>query len=190
MDYKELFNRVTLLISSPAKAWEEISLEEDRRKALDGFVFPMIGLCALSVFLGTMFAGSWGLDSLQAALRNSCVEAAALFVGLLLAALGIDMLESRMAHHGSDMPLAKQFAGYAMVIVFVIHIIEGILPDMMLICWMAQFYIVYVVWEGITIVMKSEEQLRLRLTICYSALLLLCPAIVQVLFDKIIPDIN
>jgi hypothetical protein len=55
---------------------------------------------------------------------------------------------------------------------------------------MAQFYIVYVVWEGITIVMKSEEQLRLRLTICYSALLLLCPAIVQVLFDKIIPDIN
>ena len=31
------------LISSPAKAWEEISMEEDRRKVFMAFVYPMIG---------------------------------------------------------------------------------------------------------------------------------------------------
>ena len=31
------------LISSPAKAWEEISMEEDRRKVYMTFVYPMIG---------------------------------------------------------------------------------------------------------------------------------------------------
>ena len=39
-----------LLIFSPAKAWEEISLEEDRRKGLATFVYPMIGLCGMAVF--------------------------------------------------------------------------------------------------------------------------------------------
>jgi hypothetical protein len=38
--------------------------------------------------------------------------------------------------------------------------------------------------------MPVEEPLRLRLTICFSALLLVCPAVVQVLFNKIIPDLN
>ena len=45
-----------LLISSPAKAWEEIRLEEDRRKVFTAFVYPMIGLCGLSVFIGSLLA--------------------------------------------------------------------------------------------------------------------------------------
>ena len=50
---RRLFKRVISLISSPAKAWEEIGKEEDRRKVLGAFVYPMIGLCGLSVFIGT-----------------------------------------------------------------------------------------------------------------------------------------
>lgn len=190
MNYKDLFNRATSLISSPTKAWEEISLEGDRRRVLEGFVYPMVGLCALSVFLGTLFVGDWGIDSLQAALRNCCVEASALFVGYLIAAFGMDFLRVKMLRTDTDMPLMKQFAGYAMVVVFIIQIIDGVLPDMTLIGWMVQFYIVYVVWEGLPVMMPVEEPLRLRLTICFSALLLVCPAVVQVLFNKIIPDLN
>ena len=44
------------LISSPARAWEEIRLEEDRRKVFTAFVYPMIGLCGLSVFIGSLVA--------------------------------------------------------------------------------------------------------------------------------------
>ena len=48
------------LISSPAKAWEEISMEEDRRKVYIAFVYPMIGLCGLSVFVGSLLTNGWG----------------------------------------------------------------------------------------------------------------------------------
>ena len=44
------------MISSPARAWEEIRLEEDRRKVFTAFVYPMIGLCGLSVFIGSLIA--------------------------------------------------------------------------------------------------------------------------------------
>ena len=50
MNYKELFKISMSLISSPAKAWEEIRLEEDRRKVFGAFVYPMIGLCGLAGF--------------------------------------------------------------------------------------------------------------------------------------------
>ena len=53
MNYKELFNRVAMMIYSPAKAWDEIACEEDKKKLLGAFVYPMIGFCGLSVFIGT-----------------------------------------------------------------------------------------------------------------------------------------
>ena len=54
MNYKALFQIAMSLISSPAKAWEEIRLE-DRRAVLTVFVYPMIGLCGLSVFIGALW---------------------------------------------------------------------------------------------------------------------------------------
>ena len=68
------------LISSPAKAWEEISMEEDRRKVYMAFVYPMIGLCGLSVFIGSLLTNGWGgPQSFQIAMTNCCAVAVALF---------------------------------------------------------------------------------------------------------------
>ena len=58
MNYKELFNRVVMLISSPAKAWEEIVGEVDKKKVMGAFVYPMIGFCGLSVFIGTFIGNT------------------------------------------------------------------------------------------------------------------------------------
>jgi hypothetical protein len=55
---------------------------------------------------------------------------------------------------------------------------------------MLQFYIVYVVWEGVSVMMHVDEPLRLRLTIGYSLLLLVCPIVVKMLLNYIIPDLN
>ena len=64
------------LISSPAKAWEEISMEEDRRKVFMAFVYPMIGLCGLSVFIGSLLTNGWGgPQSFQIAMTNCCAVA-------------------------------------------------------------------------------------------------------------------
>lgn len=71
------------LISSPARAWEEIRLEEDRRKVFTAFVYPMIGLCGLSVFIGALLLKGWGgPQSFQYAMTQCCAVAVSLLVDI------------------------------------------------------------------------------------------------------------
>ena len=133
------------LISSPAKAWEEIRLEEDRRKVFMAFVYPMIGLCGLAVFAGSLLANGWGgPQSFQIAMTQCCAVAVALFGGYFLAAYAINQMQVKMFGKADDIPLTQQFAGYALVVTFLLKIITGLLPDFSIIGWLLQFYIVYV----------------------------------------------
>lgn len=158
MNYKDLFHIAILLISSPARAWEEISLE-DRRKVFTAFVYPMIGLCGLSVFIGSLMKMGWdGPQSFQYAMTQCCAVAVSLFGGYFLAAYLINGLRVRMFMLDSDIPLAQQFAGYALVVVFMLRIVIGILPDFGIMALLLQFYIVYVVWEGSKKVMQIAEK--------------------------------
>ncbi|WP_455587415.1 Yip1 family protein [Bacteroides sp.] len=179
------------LISSPVKAWEEIRLEEDRRKVFVAFVYPMIGLCGLSVFIGSLLANGWGgPQSFQIAMTQCCAVAVALFGGYFLAAYAINQLRIQMFGMSDDISLTHQFAGYALVVTFLLKMITGLLPDFSIIGWLLQFYIVYVVWEGAPIVMQVEEKNRLRFTILSSLLLILCPAVIQFVFNKLTAILN
>ena len=191
MKYKELFHIALQLISSPARAWEEIRLEEDRRKVFTSFVYPMIGLCGLSVFIGSLWTMGWGgPQSFQYAMTQCCAVAVSLFGGYFLAAYLINGLRVRMLMTDSDIPLTQQFAGYALVVLFVLKIIIGILPDFRIISWLLQFYIVYVVWEGSAKMMQVEEKDRLRFTILSSILLIACPTAIEWIFTKLTVMLN
>lgn len=179
------------LISSPAKAWEEISMEEDRRKVFIAFVYPMIGLCGLSVFIGSLLTNGWGgPESFQIAMTQCCAVAVALFGGYFLAAYAINELGVRMFGMPANIPLTQQFAGYALVVSFLLQIVTGLLPDFRIIAWLMQFYIVYVVWEGAPILMNVEEKQRLKYTLFSSALLILCPVVIQFVFNKLTTLLN
>ncbi len=191
MNYKSLFHTALLLISSPARAWEEIRLEEDRRKVFTAFVYPMIGLCGLSVFIGSLLLKGWGgPESFQYAMTQCCAVAVSLFGGYFLAAYLINALRVHMLMQEDDINLTRQFAGYAMVVPFVLQIIIGVLPDFNIIAMLLQFYIAYVVWEGSRSLMEVEEKDRLRFTIVASILLILCPAVIQMLFNKLTVLLN
>ena len=179
------------LISSPAKAWEEISMEEDRRKVFMAFVYPMIGLRGLSVFIGSLLTNGWGgPQSFQIAMTNCCAVAVALFGGYFLAAYAINEMGIKMFGMHANMPLVQQFAGYALVVPFLLQIVTGLLPDFRIIAWLLQFYIVYVVWEGAPIMMKVEEKQRLKYTLLSSVLLILCPTVIQFVFNKLTAILN
>ena len=191
MNYKELFKISMSLISSPAKAWEEISMEEDRRKVFMAFVYPMIGLCGLSAFVGSLLTNGWGgPQSFQIAMTNCCAVAVALFGGYFLAAYAINEMGVRMFGMPANAPLTQQFAGYALVVPFLLQIVTGLLPDFRIIAWLFQFYIVYVVWEGAPILMQVEEKVRLKYTLFSSVLLILCPTVIQIVFSKLIAILN
>lgn len=190
MNYKDLFHTAILLISSPARAWEEISLE-DRRKVFTAFVYPMIGLCGLSVFIGSLMTMGWGgPQSFQYAMTRCCAVAVSLFGGYFLAAYLIDELRVRLFGQDSDVSLARQFAGYALVVVFVLKIVIGLLPDFGVMALLLQFYVVYIVWEGSGRVMRIAEKERLRFTILSSVLLIVCPVAIEWIFNQLTVMLN
>ncbi|NCC09959.1 MAG: YIP1 family protein [Bacteroidia bacterium] len=187
MNYKDLFKIALTLISSPAKAWEEISLEQDKQKVFMTFVYPMIGLCGLSFFIGTLATNGWGgPQSFQMAMQTCCAVAVSLFGGYFLAAYVINLLAVKFFAM-PNAPLRTQvFAGYALVVIFLLQIIMGILPSFKIISYFLQLYTVYVVWEGAPLMMRVTEQNRLRLTFVAAFSLMACPWVIQVVFNQLI----
>lgn len=191
MDYKELIHITLRLISSPAQAWEEIRLEEDRRKVFAAFVYPMIGLCGLSVFIGSLLTMGWGgPQSFQYAMTRCCAVAVALFGGYFLAAYLINVMGVRWLRMPDRLPLVQQFAGYALVVVFLLRIVLGILPDFQIIAILLQFYTVYIVWEGSARLLRVADASRLRFTLMTSVVLIVCPMVIEWIFNELTVVLN
>ncbi len=191
MDYKELIHITLRLISSPAQAWEEIRLEEDRRKVFTAFVYPMIGLCGLSVFIGSLLTMGWGgPQSFQYAMTRCCAVAVALFGGYFLAAYLINVMGVRWMRIPDQLPLVQQFAGYALVVVFLLRIVLGILPDFQIIAILLQFYTVYIVWEGSARLLRVADANRLRFTLMTSVVLIVCPMVIEWIFNELTVVLN
>lgn len=53
MNYKELFNKMAFLLSSPGRFWEKEAAEGQGSRMMSEYVYPLIGLCGLSEFIGT-----------------------------------------------------------------------------------------------------------------------------------------
>ena len=154
-------------------------------------IFHRYNACGLSVFIGSLLTNGWGgPQSFQIAMTNCCAVAVALFGGYFLAAYAINEMGTRMFGMHSNMPLTQQFAGYALVVSFLLQIVTGLLPDFRIIAWLLQFYIVYVVWEGVPILMGVEEKQRLKYTLLSSVLLILCPAVIQIVFNRLTAILN
>ena len=191
MDYKSILQIALRLISSPARAWEEIRLQTDPRRVFTAFVYPMIGLCGLSVFIGTLVDYGWGgPQSFQLAMTRCCAVAVALFGGYFLAAWLINAFCTRVLHRPSDLPGIWQFSGYALVVLFLLRIILGILPDFQIIALLLQFYTLYIVWEGSRALLDIAEAHRLRFTLVSTLLLILCPWLIEWVFNELTVLLN
>ncbi len=191
MDYKDILHITLRLISSPARAWEEIRLQGDKRRVFTAYVYPMIGLCGLSVLVGTLMYYGWnGPQSFQLAMTRCCAVAVALFGGYFLAAWLINAFCARFLHRPADLPAAWQFAGYALVVLFLLRIVLGILPDFQVIALLLQFYTLYVVWEGSRVLLDIADADRLRFTLVSTLLLILCPWLIEWVFNELTLILN
>ena len=172
------------MISSPAKAWAEINTEEDRRKVLGTFVYPMIGLCGLSVFIGTFIGNTAGVSAFQIAMTRCCAIFVSLFGGYFLAAYAVNQLGKKLLNRGEQYELNQQFVGYAMVVTFVLDIISGLF-SISILHWILQFYTVFVVYEGARTLMKVEEAKLTRYTLIASVIVIVCPALIAAVFNEL-----
>lgn len=184
MNYKELFNRVVLFISSPAKAWLEVKNETDGKKVMGEFVYPMIGLCGLSVFLGTFIGNTAGVSAFNVAMTRCCAIFVSLFGGFFLASYLTNLLGKKMLEREDETELNRQFVGYGMVVMFVLDIIGGLF-SISLLHWILQFYTVFVVYEGARSLMKVDEEKLTRYALTASVIIMLCPTLIARVFDKL-----
>ena len=183
MNYKELFERTVLLLSSPAKAWLKIKDEEDRKKVMSNFVYPMIGLCGLSVFLGTFIGNTAGVSAFYIAMTRCCSTFVSLFGGFFLAAYLSNLVGKKMFGKEEELDLNQQLVGYSMVVIFSLNIVSGLF-SISILHWILQFYTVFVVYEGARILMEIDEKNLTRYSLIASVIIMICPSLITIVFDK------
>ena len=177
-------NRTILLISAPAKAWAEIVTEASRQKGMSEFVYPMIGLCGLSVFIGTFIGNTAGASAFQIAMTRCCAVFVSLFGGYFLASYLTNLLGKHILGRDDETELNQQFVGYAMVVTFVLDIISGLF-SISILRWILQFYTILVVYEGSRTLMEVEEKDLTRYSLITSVVVMLSPEVIAFIFNKL-----
>ena len=185
MNYKELFHRLVSIITSPKKAWIEISTESPQRDVMGSFVYPLIALCGIAVLLNTFFRDGLARDIYQPALMDMCRYCVSLFGGFFLAAWLLDIIRQKLLEHTSDLPGSQLFVGYTMGVVFLAEILTILLPQFFIFKWILQFYVLYVVWEGCEVILGVEEEKRLVFTGLATASIVFSPVVIQWVFNTL-----
>ena len=92
MNYKELFNKMAFLLSSPNRFWEKEATEGQGSRMMSEYVYPLIGLCGLSEFIGTFIGRDVSTEFFQWALTRCCAIAVSLFGGFFVATYLLDKI--------------------------------------------------------------------------------------------------
>lgn len=191
LNYKELFRRVLALLSAPGKAWNDIKAENAGRQAMMGFAYPLIGLCGLAEFVGTLFKGGDAASLLfQEAMTRCCAVAVSLFGGLFLSAYLLNLLNRKWTK--TDIPYERMlsFVAYAMVVIFVLNIVRGLFPEAIVLHLILQLYTIVIAFEGIRRWLGMREDLQTAFAVVATIVLLLCPAVIEVVFNKLSVILN
>lgn len=189
MNYKALFNRVSVLLSSPAKAWTEIDSEKGAGRVMSEFVYPLIGLCGLAEFIGTFLGNTAGVGVFPIAMTLCCGIFVSLFCGFFLASYLVNLLGTLWLGLPDQLEKSQRLVGYSMVVVFALHILCGLL-GIDLLRWILQFYTLFVVYEGARRLIRVEEA-RLTLYSIYVTLIILaCPILLNFVFSKLAVALN
>ena len=172
------------MLSSPAKAWADIVCEDDRKKVMSEFVYPMIGLCGLSVFIGTFIGNTAGVSAFQIAMTRCCATFVSLFGGFFLASYLTNLFGKNSLGRDDEKELNQQFVGYAMVVTFVLNIISGLFT-ISLLHWIFQFYTIFVVYEGARTLMGVDRKDLTHYSLIASVIVIVCPSLIATVFDKL-----
>lgn len=189
MNYKELFHKILGLLSAPGKAWEEICTESERNNILTGFVYPLIGVCGLAEFAGTFIERGISPDVFQYALQSCCAVAVALFGGFFLASYLLERMGQRWFGLSCSRERMQAFTGYSMVVIFVLDTICPFFPIAIL-RWLLQLYTLFIVFEGARRYLDVKDTKLTSYTLVATILILLSPALIEFIFNKLSVILN
>lgn len=182
LNYKDLLSRTLFILSSPAKAWEQIASEDDAKSVLPAFVYPLIGLCGVSEFIGTFFGKEFIPDVFQVALTHCCAVAVALFGGFFLSSYLIDKMLQKWFATTLSKDMITVFVAYSMTVKFVLDMLSSLL-SLKLLLVILQIYTLFVVFEGTRRFLKIRDDKVTLFTLVATIIILLCPSIIEFVFN-------
>ena len=184
-----IFQQIVTLLSTPGKAWNEIAERGVGRSVMPAFVYPLIGLCGLSEFIGTFIGKDFSSIMFQIALTRCCAVAVALFGGFFLSAYLLDKLNRKWLGRKDSYDRMLVFVAYSMVVTFVLNIVSGLFSIVVL-HWILQIYTIVIVFEGVRRWLKIPEYSQTAFTIVATVIILVCPALIEFIFNKLSVILN
>jgi hypothetical protein len=187
--FKELFYTTKLLILKPSYAWTKLKDGQngDNEMFLSRFVYPYIGLMALSAFAG-IFLSQKGFK-IEDALRLSILSLTSSLGGFFLASYALNEICNRYFGREKDFGLYQRFVGYSSVMVFVLNILLSFLPAFfyLKIC---MIYTIYIVWEGAFPYMNIDKTEQFRFSIVTTALIIFTPVLIEASLRMLMPGLR
>lgn len=181
-DYRALWARVKMLWLQPAEAWRVIETEH-KEQVFTEFLYPMIGFCGMTALIGSIL--DTGFMSITESLGNCCMLGISLLGGFYVSTFFITKLNERILNVDMEPSLVRQFTAYSMVVILSLYVFKG-LWSVPLVHWILQFYTAFVVYEGARVYLNvKEEKLRLY-TLTVTATILISPALVSFVLNKLI----
>ena len=181
---KELFLRLWRIIRFPQTEWQTVAHEEPRRDVMTFFVWPMTLICGGAKLLGCLFHE--GFRHFGNTILDVCEIMAVMMAAYALGLTLVEFARRRLIKLPDDHSACQLLVGYSFSVLLVLFAFTGLVPELILFRHILQFYLVYVVWEGSSVVTGVSEEERMKFTLLVSAILLLLPMLLQKIMDCVI----
>ena len=187
--YKKNFNTAILLIFKPKEAWAKLKErhEEDSESFLSTYIYPFVGLIALTAFIGVLFTRKE--FDVQIALKSSILALLSMFCGFFLAAYLISEILHTYFHRERNIKLCQRFVGYSSSLMFILNIILSLLPEFFFLRF-SVLYTIYIVWEGAIPYMDVNESEQLKFVSISTALIIITPLAIEFTLSLLMPGLR
>jgi Protein of unknown function (DUF1282). len=186
--FSTIFKKIITITSQPQTAWTVLADEkEDHESFLSNFIYPLIGLVAITAFLGVMFA--YRDFDIELALKTSVRELSSSLVGFFLAAYCLNKVLVKWFSKESDLKQCQRFVGYSSVLMFALNILLALLPDF----FFLKIFVVYtvrIVWEGCEPYMDIANEKKMLFTVLATAFVIITPVVVGFFLGLLMPGLR
>lgn len=178
MKIDKLFGTIVLLMTDPIRAWRYFGRKSSYKGMLVDFLYPMILLVCIAVFLGTLFGYSFDAERIYSAVINMIVSFVTILCSYHLISFLVARITPRFVGAEPQRHCTDKLTCYSMSVVLVIEFFLALFPNFRIIAWIAQFYTVKIVWDGVEVLLPIPENKRLAYTMAVSMMILILPVII------------
>ena len=138
--FKNIVSSLFALVAAPGKAWQSISSKEESQATfLNGYLYPIMGITALSVFVNLLN----DQFTLEKALKLMTIDFVKFFVGFYIASFLIDELLQKFFDREKNPKQVQLFVGYTLSVYMLITIFLNLFMGMFSFLRFAPLYIMY-----------------------------------------------